>query len=313
MAIRPNVADPWFVFRWMQLNTPHLCSIATGAAIPGLSKSQIGSLRIPLPPLAEQKRIVAILDEAFEAIERAEDTLAQQMTAASLLFDSALQHYLGIAASRPTSSTLSDITECIVDCEHKTAPLAESGFPSIRTPNIGKGHLILDDVNLVDEATYRQWTRRETPRPGDLILAREAPAGNVGVIPKGEMVCLGQRTVLIRPNTDMIDPHFLAYLLLTPFIQDRLLSHSTGTTVEHVNLRDIRALKLPSLPSVAEQQAVVGAVRDIQQMLVRLQAVQDKKRGRLKDLRQALLAAGFRGELSVSRERSGPRLAEAIV
>lgn len=70
---------------------------------------------IPLPPLAEQKRIVAVLDEAFEAIERAHDRLNHQAKAASQLFDSTLQHYFGLAASGSTTSTLSDITNVCVE------------------------------------------------------------------------------------------------------------------------------------------------------------------------------------------------------
>ena len=64
---------------------------------------------------------------------------------------------------------LLQLCELIVDCEHKTAPTQETGYPSIRTPNIGRGRLILDGVNRVSEDTYRSWTQREVPQPGDLI------------------------------------------------------------------------------------------------------------------------------------------------
>ena len=68
---------------------------------------------------------------------------------------------------------LADISEMIVDCEHKTAPTQAEGYPSIRTPNIGRGFFILDGVNRVSEDTYRLWTKRAVPRPGDIIMARE--------------------------------------------------------------------------------------------------------------------------------------------
>ena len=96
--------------------------------------------------------------------------------------------------------TLNDYCELIVDCEHKTAPTQDTGFPSIRTPNIGKGRLLLEGVNRVSEETYKLWTQRAIPQTNDLILAREAPVGNVAIIPDGQQVCLGQRTVLIRPD-----------------------------------------------------------------------------------------------------------------
>ncbi|EQD43634.1 type I restriction-modification system, S subunit, partial [mine drainage metagenome] len=109
--------------------------------------------------------------------------------------------------------TLNDLCRAIVDCEHKTAPTKPAGHPSIRTPNIGRGRLILDGVNRVSDETYRQWTQRMEPMPGDLILAREAPIGNVAIIPKGLKVCLGQRTVLIRPESTKILPQYLVYLM----------------------------------------------------------------------------------------------------
>ena len=146
---------------------------------------------------------------------------------------------MDVASSKPIQ-TLSCITELIIDCEHKTAPTQEMGIPSIRTPNIGKGYLIFDNVNRVSEETYELWTKRGKPKPRDLILAREAPAGNVGVIPEGERVCLGQRTVLIRPKKNTIDSQYLAFLLLHPIMQERLLSKSTGATVQHINMKDIR-------------------------------------------------------------------------
>ena len=118
---------------------------------------------------------------------------------------------------------LKELCELIVDCEHKTAITQDEGYPSIRTPNVGKGRLLLEGVNRVSEETYLLWTQREAPRPGDLILAREAPIGNVALIPPDLKVCLGQRTVLIRPDRNKINPQYLTYLLLGDEIQGRIL------------------------------------------------------------------------------------------
>lgn len=143
---------------------------------------------------------------------------------------------------------LLDLCDLIVDCEHKTAPKSSTGYPSIRTPNVGRGRLILDGVNRVDEETYTKWTRRATPRENDLIIAREAPVGNVALIRKGQKVCLGQRTVLVRPNPSKVDPEFLCYFLLGDYVQGRFLSAATGATVPHLNMSDIRSLPIPELP-----------------------------------------------------------------
>jgi len=156
---------------------------------------------------------------------------------------------------------LDDLCKLIVDCEHKTAPVQEHGYPSIRTPNIGRGYFLLEGVNRVSEETYSAWTRRAIPRGGDLILAREAPVGNVAVIPEGEQYCLGQRTVLIRPDGYRVDSYYLCFMLLTPELQGQLLGKSGGATVHHLNMKDIRAFRMPSLPSLPEQRRAASVVR----------------------------------------------------
>ena len=163
--------------------------------------------------------------------------------------------------------SLSDICELVVDCEHKTAPTQEQGYPSIRTPNIGRGYFILNGVNRVSEETYKLWTRRATPQGGDLILAREAPVGNVAVIPESEQYCLGQRTVLIRPKKDIIEPNYLCFLLLSPEIQGELLGKSSGATVHHLNIKDIRALRLPNLPSLKKQKQISLTIKRYDELI----------------------------------------------
>ncbi len=155
--------------------------------------------------------------------------------------------------------SLNDACEFIVDCLHNTAPIQSEGYPLIRTPNIGKGRLELADVYRVSEEIYQTWTKRAMPEPGDLILAREAPAGNVAIVKEGERVCLGQRTVHLRPNRDKVDPDFLCYFLLAPVQQGKLLAGETGATSKHVNMMDIRKLELAGLPDLSTQRAV-GAI-----------------------------------------------------
>ena len=150
---------------------------------------------------------------------------------------------------------LSDICEFIVDCPHSTAPDEGAGYPLIRTPNVGKGRLILDNVHRVSEAVYKNRNVRATPREGDIILAREAPAGNAALITKGQNVCLGQRTVLIRPDKTKVDPRFLTYYLLTEKSQNLLLGRANGATVPHINLPIIRSLEIDA-PKLEDQRRI---------------------------------------------------------
>ena len=162
---------------------------------------------------------------------------------------------------------LNDICELIIDCEHKTAPTQETGYPSIRTPNIGKGFFILEGVRRVSEETYHLWSRRAIPQPGDLIMAREAPVGNVAIIPDGLRPCLGQRTLLIRPDRSAVEPCFLNYFLNGPYIQGLIQAKTNGATVPHLNMKDVRTLTLPALPPLPSQRRIAGILSTYDELI----------------------------------------------
>lgn len=155
------------------------------------------------------------------------------------------------------STPLNKLCELIVDCPHSTAPDEGEGYPLIRTPNIGPGYLDLTGVHRVSKEAYDIRNARAVPQPMDLILAREAPAGNVGIIREGQWVCLGQRTVLIRPDQKKVDPWFLNYYLNAPRQRHRLLSNANGATVSHVNMPIIRNLPV-DLPGMEAQRRIAS-------------------------------------------------------
>jgi type I restriction enzyme S subunit len=162
---------------------------------------------------------------------------------------------------------LRDVTTHIVDSEHKSAPESEEGYPYIKTSDLEDGRIDFQNVARVDEDAYQEWTNRLTPKSGDLIFTREAPVGRVGIIPEGRDVCLGQRTVLIRADSEEVDEQYLRYLLLSESIQNRLQSLSTGSTVDHLNLEDLRSFELPKLPSLEYQRKVGDALSDFDQKI----------------------------------------------
>lgn len=151
--------------------------------------------------------------------------------------------------------TLQDVCELIVDCPHTSAKDEGVGYPLIRTPNVGRGRLILADVHRVSQDVYERRVSRAVPRQGDLILAREAPAGNVAIVSPGIEVCLGQRTMLLRPDSSFVVPEYLNYYLNAPEQRDRMLRLANGATVSHINVADIRNMPV-QLPSRGEQSKV---------------------------------------------------------
>lgn len=157
---------------------------------------------------------------------------------------------------------LGDVAQ-VVDCEHKTAPEAERGSAfafSVGTPALRGSGIDFSQAKPVDEATYRAWSRRAEPKSGDLILAREAPVGGVGLVDGARKVCLGQRTVLVRPDMASIDSRYLFYLLRSPGPQDWMEKHSEGSTVKHLNVADIRRVALGVLPPMDQQRRIAGVL-----------------------------------------------------
>lgn len=160
---------------------------------------------------------------------------------------------------------LSDVCEEIVDCLHETAPTQDEGIPSICTSDIENGRLDIAAADRVSEDVYQKWTQRSEPQPGDIILAREAPVGEVGIVPQGTKVCLGQRTVQLRPDRSKVVPRYLLFLFLDRELQNRMESMAAGSTVAHLNLSDIREMELPDLPPLPVQRRIadiLGALDD---------------------------------------------------
>jgi len=164
--------------------------------------------------------------------------------------------------------TLNDVCSLIADCEHNTAPQAKPGREfgySIGTPSIRSGRMILSSAKRVDEQTFRSWSARAALQKNDIILTREAPAGEAALVDGTVPVCLGQRTVLLRPNPDVVVPRYLHYRLLGPGVQEIIHSRSEGSTVAHLNVKDIRGLALGDVPDLRRQEAIaalLGALDD---------------------------------------------------
>ncbi len=152
-----------------------------------------------------------------------------------------------------------EICDRIVDCVNKTAPVVDYDTPykMIRTTNVKNGRIDLSGARCVDEATFIKWNRRLTPRKGDVVLTREAPLGDVGLIRTDDKVFLGQRVMIFRADEVNLDQRFLYYSLLGPTLQGQISALGSGSTVEHVRVPDAEKLVIPH-PPIAEQRKIAA-------------------------------------------------------
>lgn len=162
---------------------------------------------------------------------------------------------------------LEDVCESIIDCVNKTAPSVDYTTPykMIRTTNVRDGWVSLDNVKHVEEETYRKWIRRQKPEKGDVILTREAPLGEVGMLRSDEKVFLGQRLVSYRADPEKLDNRFLLYAFQGHFLQAQIKALGSGSTVEHMRVPDAKKLKilLPALSTQREVGAILSAYDDL--------------------------------------------------
>jgi type I restriction enzyme S subunit len=118
--------------------------------------------------------------------------------------------------------------------------------------------LNFDKSSFTDEKTYLDRVRRAKLESGDLVLTREAPMGEVCMVPENLKCCLGQRVVLIKPIREKADPYFLLYSFQSGFVQNQIMaSEGTGSTVSNLRIPLIEALKIP-LPNIATQRRIAS-------------------------------------------------------
>ena len=182
------------------------------------------------------------------------------------------------------------LCDLVVDCKNRTPPVVENGeYAVVRTPNVRAGRFVREDLVFTDEASFREWTRRAVPRPGDVLITREAPLGQVCLAPKDLQICLGQRMMLYRPAPTKLDGRFLVYACLSAGVRELLMSKVGGSTVGHARVDDIRALTLP-VPLLNEQKAISEALGDADALIGALEALIAKKRDIKQGAMQELLA-----------------------
>jgi type I restriction enzyme S subunit len=168
-------------------------------------------------------------------------------------------------SSDSVNSRLVELCERVVDCPHSTPVWTEDGPIVLRSHNIRRGRLLLGDVSHTDERHFAERIRRATPEGGDLVITREAPMGEVAMIPSGLRCCLGQRMVLLRPDRKRVDPRFLLYALQSPAVQHQIRAHDgSGSTVSNLRIPLLEQLVIetPGLRDQTRIGEILGALDD---------------------------------------------------
>jgi type I restriction enzyme S subunit len=239
-----------------------------------------GMRQIPVlvPPAAEQAAIVRFLgwangrlDRAIRAKRRVIALLNDQKQviihrAVSRGLDPSVPlkpsgiPWLGDIPKHWEVRRLKQVCAAIVDCKNRTPEMVDGGsFTVVRTTNIRHGRFNLTGSYSTDRRNYEIWTQRGAPRVGDVFFTREAPVGEACLVPELDGLCMGQRMMYFRPKPSVLDPSFLLHSIYGPVVRKYIEVEANGSTVGHLRLGQVTALRLLWCP-IEEQKKIVAHI-----------------------------------------------------
>ena len=257
-AIDITTEDRKTVLALLQRHLPGTAAWVYGSRVKWTSRPQ-SDLDLVVFATPKQRRQVGDLREAFEESnlpfrvdlfvwDDVPDSFRRRIEAEHVVIESSSIDGNALRGAEPSHLVaLDDLCDAIIDCPHSTPVWTPDGVIVLRSKNIRNGRLDLSEPSYTSERDYVQRTKRVTPRAGDLVITREAPMGEVCMIPAGLRCCLGQRMVLLRPHSATVDPRYLLYALQSERVQQEVRQHDgTGSTVSNLRISQLKALRIPS-------------------------------------------------------------------
>jgi type I restriction enzyme S subunit len=255
---------------------------------------------IPLAPLEEQKRIVAILDEAFEGLTRARAHTETNLQNAQVLFECSVDEVLRSDRAGWKSGALVDLVGAV-----STGPfgsvLHKSDYVEGETPIVNPAHIVGGEIvpdprkTITEEAKQR--LKSYQLRAGDIVIGRRGEMGRCAVVGEKEdgWLC-GTGSFFIRPSGSA-DPFFVAHLLRSKTYVQKLESISGGATMPNISNSALAKLEI-QLPSLIQQREYLLIIDELRRQLNELKFHYRAKLADLDALRQSLLQKAFAGELT---------------
>jgi type I restriction enzyme S subunit len=281
-------------------------ALQKGASYPAVTDKEVRDQVIPFPPLPEQQRIVAILDEAFDGIATAKANAEKNLQNARELFGSQAQAMLDVAGKDWERVTLSDLLErgwivSHLDGNHggdypRKEEFVDSGVPYISAKALKDGQVDFD------ESKYLSVERAATIRKGlainrDVLFAHNATVGPVAILSTNEdVVILGTSLTYYRCDQKNIHPEYLAHFMRSPpFVNQysQVMGQSTRNQVPITKQREF----FHTIPPFEDQFRIASSLDILLEQTERLDAIYQQKLTALEELKKSLLHRAFNGEL----------------
>jgi type I restriction enzyme S subunit len=305
-AILPDEKKAIPEFMFFQSLSPQfreqLESLASGTTVAIVNKSKFNGVEIVLPPLPEQKRIVGILDKAFDGIATAKANAEKNLQNARALFESHLQTVFTQRGKGWEEKTLEIVCNKITDGTHHSPQTqfterAPGRFPYITSKNIRNNHMDLSNVAYIEKAFHDEVYARCKPCVGDVLLTKDgANTGNVTLNTLNEPFSLLSSVCLIKTNPNMLRPAFLCYYLQSSTGLSSIIGQMTGAAIKRIVLKDIKKATIP-FPPIKEQDKILGELNSLLVYTQCLAGLFERKLAALAALKKSLLHQAFTGQL----------------
>lgn len=293
VRIRPDKEIVDYKFLEYFLNTDEsvkqLTGNVTGATRPRVNLSDVRNIEFNLPPLDEQKRIVAILDECFVAIDKAKANAEQNLKNAKELFESYLEEVFAKKGEGWEEKRLGEVCEIIMGQSPKgeTYNSDGHGVPLINGP-------VEFGPKPFSSTIMSKYTTEPTKfcKQGDLILCvRGSTTGRMNIA--GFDGCIGRGVAAIRYTHCQ---EWVNFLILSS--RKKIYNLGSGATFPNVSSESLKDLRIPVAP-LKIQQSMVNRFKALQVESQKIEAIYKKKIQDLEDLKKSILEKAFRGELKM--------------
>ncbi len=152
--------------------------------------------------------------------------------------------------------TLQAANVTLIDCDHRTPPAADEGYPYVAIPQMRSGRIDLADARRISHEHYLEWTRKARPSTNDVILSRRCNPGETAVAPPGAEFALGQNLVLLRADGTKVYPPFLRWLVRGPdWWEQTAKFNNVGAVFDSLKCADVPKFEL-CIPPLPEQRAI---------------------------------------------------------
>lgn len=288
-----DLYEPDFLFYALPAYLDAINAHTSSVTVKHLSSRTVQEIPLPLPPINEQRRIVAAIEEQFSRLDAAEAGLRRARARTQ-------QMQASVVGTRITDTTwpripIEDLAVLVTDGDHNPPKRVAAGVPHLTAKNVKRGRVVFDGCTFVTEEGFEATRKRYEPRAGDVLVTCVGTIGESAVLPQGLRFSADRNLAAIRLANN-VDASYVRFALSCPTAR-RAMSEASGSTAQpHLYLRDLRALELP-VPPLAEQKVIA---RQLERDLSLTDALATELEVALKRsaaLRRAILDRAFTGGL----------------